>query len=302
MICCLFNHRNNESSDETKYECPHCVLKKLKDKGDEGPLNKDNIYQDAKALPQTKFGKFLEDRMNKFIEKAEIEMQMSIEQPTGATAKRARSQNAEDKEKVAQAMESIPPITLRILSIQDKSCYAKDNILKWFNREYGDNEEEKEEEEKKKPVKKEKKTTRSETKKKSPKKEKEDNDNEKKEGDEKKDGEEGDEEEENEKEEEEPQKKSVYPKQFPHKAKAMLMFQKQNGIDICIFGMYVQEYGEDCPEPNRRKVYISYVFALFLCTIPCLDPPPPPPQQQQQQHTISIIIQLLRFRQVLYTI
>ena len=33
-------------------------------------------------------------------------------------------------------MESIPPITLRVLCIQDKSCYAKDNMLKFFNREY----------------------------------------------------------------------------------------------------------------------------------------------------------------------
>ena len=89
--------------------------------------------------------------MNKFIEQAEIEMQMSIEQPTGSSVKRARSQNAEDKEKVAQAMESIPPITLRVLCIQDKSCYAKDNLLKFFTQEYGDGEDvdESKEEEKK---------------------------------------------------------------------------------------------------------------------------------------------------------
>ena len=35
MICCLFNHRNNQSSSENKYECPHCVLKKLEESKDE---------------------------------------------------------------------------------------------------------------------------------------------------------------------------------------------------------------------------------------------------------------------------
>ena len=43
-----------------------------------------------------------------------------------------------------------------------------------------------------------------------------------------------------------------FPAQFPYKAKAMFVFQECDGVDICIFGMHVQEYGSECPHPNSR--------------------------------------------------
>ena len=49
---------------------------------------------------------------------------------------------------------------------------------------------------------------------------------------------------------------SDFPAQFPYKAKAMFVFQECDGVDICIFGMHVQEYGSECPAPNSRYILI----------------------------------------------
>ena len=53
-----------------------------------------------------------------------------------------------------------------------------------------------------------------------------------------------------------------FPSQFPYRTKAMFAFEKIDGVDVCFFGMHVQEYGSDCQAPNTR--YICDANAIFI--------------------------------------
>ena len=55
-----------------------------------------------------------------------------------------------------------------------------------------------------------------------------------------------------------------YPDNFPYDSRALFAFQKINGRDVCIFAMYVQEYGPDCPQPNTNRTYISYLDSVRM--------------------------------------
>lgn len=42
------------------------------------------------------------------------------------------------------------------------------------------------------------------------------------------------------------------PESFPYRAKAIFAWEDIDGHDIMFYGMHVQEYGSDCPQPNQR--------------------------------------------------
>ncbi|KAL3086948.1 hypothetical protein niasHT_021812 [Heterodera trifolii] len=59
-----------------------------------------------------------------------------------------------------------------------------------------------------------------------------------------------------------------YPKSFPYCSKAIFAFQQVKDPDtgasheVCFFGLYVHEYGTNCPQPNHRRVYIAYLDSV----------------------------------------
>ncbi|PIC38859.1 hypothetical protein B9Z55_010734 [Caenorhabditis nigoni] len=55
-----------------------------------------------------------------------------------------------------------------------------------------------------------------------------------------------------------------FPEKFPYRTKAVFAFEIIDGVEVCFFGLHVQEYGSDCPAPNARRVYIAYLDSVHF--------------------------------------
>jgi len=47
--------------------------------------------------------------------------------------------------------------------------------------------------------------------------------------------------------------------ELPYLSMGIFVWQQIDGHDVCVMGMYVQEYGADSPPPNTNRVYLSYL-------------------------------------------
>ena len=52
------------------------------------------------------------------------------------------------------------------------------------------------------------------------------------------------------------------PQYLEYRQKYLLLFQTIDGVDTLLFCLYVQEFDNSCPEPNKGTVYISYLDSV----------------------------------------
>lgn len=57
------------------------------------------------------------------------------------------------------------------------------------------------------------------------------------------------------------------PRHIDYLSRGLYLFQKHDGVDVCLFTLFTQEFGELCAlEANRRSVYIAYLDSVRYLT------------------------------------
>lgn len=52
------------------------------------------------------------------------------------------------------------------------------------------------------------------------------------------------------------------PERIGYYQKCILLFQEIDGVDVCLFSVYVHEFDHTCPAPNTSAVYIAYLDSV----------------------------------------
>ncbi|KAH8050523.1 histone acetyltransferase [Aureococcus anophagefferens] len=51
------------------------------------------------------------------------------------------------------------------------------------------------------------------------------------------------------------------PEAIPFESRSVVLFQKNDGVDLCVFSMYVHEFGDSCG-PSAKRVYVAYLDSV----------------------------------------
>ena len=54
---------------------------------------------------------------------------------------------------------------------------------------------------------------------------------------------------------------SELPEAIPFESRSVVLFQKNDGVDLCVFSMYVHEFGDACG-PSAKRVYVAYLDSV----------------------------------------
>lgn len=225
QICALFNERNHAISGEQEpFVCPLCV-KKQRANGVKPSM--DNGLK-AKRLPITRMAKLIETRVMESIEKA-IEDEAARMGSLGNSDSIGFSRGVEESKS-----ETRFGITIREVLSVDKQVQIKPKMGKLLSAHYG------------KPKKTETRVGGVTGPSKSLKRQRDGSATKKRH---EKNG-------------------SIVAAdgssllQLTYRSRCICVFQELDGVDVLIFTLYVQEYGPDSLEPNRGRVYVSYLDSV----------------------------------------